>query len=223
MDNGRHWTQVFYGGAIPDSQILAASHDIVRISMVIKSDLKNKLGVVNDEILTQAVTAAFDLMNKLGATSPDEYRPRNTGSPSKIGIKVFQHALDRARELIRTTQDMSTFQEPERDKGAESELRTQVYALFDRYCTQASDIEDPFPALWAWKKIIDKDVGDLDLGGYAYYLIMWDIPQRYDFYDHDDLIAICNAHPRLHNRQKSRMRINGESWRGKYSRKPPEN
>ena len=218
MDNGRHWTQVFYGGAIPDSQMIAASNDVVKVAMVIRTDLRNKLGTLSDEVLNQAITAAFDLMNKLGATSPDEYRTRNSGNPNKLGIKVFQHALERARELIRNTQDMSTFQEPERDKEAESGIKTQIYALFDKYCQQASDIEDAFPALWAWKKIIDKHVRDFDLAGYAYYLLTWDIPQRYNFYDHDDLIAIHNAHPRLHARSKSRMQINGQPWRGKYSR-----
>lgn len=209
------WTKVFYGGPVPVSQALVIQEDVVKTAMIIKSDIRSKAGLIPDAIMETAVMSAFALMRQLGAREPEAYRK----SP-QIGTKAFQQAMTKVHEGMRQHKQEQEQAASQKDLEARSAIRVPIREklqhLFDGYRESLVAENDDYPALSAWKCLIANHLDQIDMGGYAFFLINWRFPQEYGFFDHPDTIEICNAHPKLMNRKVSQLSINQKRWRGKH-------
>lgn len=218
MSKGRKWTEAFYGGSIPESRSLIAEHDIVSLAMTIRSDLSKSFSDMTDDEANLGIESVLRMMRQLGASHPNVYKEQEA-----LAIKAFQHGLSKVREMraLSEAQAERERRDVEFHQGIaeRSPVRDAVMNKFEGYRSEIiSDGVTEDISLMAWKALVDRDLDALlDMGGYAFFLINWQIPQKENIYDHDDVIRICNEHPRLINRGKTRMKVNSKAWRGKYT------
>lgn len=212
MDKSTVWTEAFYGGSIPESQRGVASHDIVQLVMTIKGDLRRRFPDITDAESDEGTEAVLRQMRYLGASHPNVYKEQEA-----LAIKAYQHGVARVRDM-RFGAGVQSDREEGVDLARRMSVREAVMGKFEKWRTQivdGGDTEDI--SLNAWKSLVEHDLDALlDLGGYAFFLINWQIPQKEGIYDHPELMRVCNEHPRLLDREPTRLKINGMAWRGKY-------
>ena len=218
-DMATQFTQAFYGGSVPDSQVLAASHDVVRVAMMMRTDIRNKVKDATDAVLDEACLVGLNMLHRLGAHSPDEYRAKQQGEASRTGIRAFQYAVAKAQEMMVQVRQSAEDAEKSAWRAELLPIREEVFGLFDRYHQQAIANESKEPKVEAWLQLVDRDVPHMDLGGYRYYLVNMGIPMEYGIYDHPVVIAVCNENPRLMDRKVTQMQVGGSAWQGIRGRK----
>ena len=207
------YTEAFYGGRIPESKKNVASIEIVKLVAIVKNDLRLEYPHAESEILDEGVLSVLNSMRQLGASSPKIYYEK-----TELVIQAFQAGMERVKILCDTKTTQQEREQYEKDRQAQREVRLPVQARImadfekhqQRFIAEGADA----PKLEAWKCLID-NIENYDLSGIGYYIINMKIPQEIGYYHHEDIIEICNTHPRLIDRKPPRMQVNGENWNGK--------
>ena len=221
LDLAKAFVTAFYGPSVPMSQYQPLSVECVQVAQTIRGDLQSEFKNLTESEISEGVMATLNMLRQLGADTPRAYLgKRNIGHNPQQGLPIsaFQAGCGRVRELQAARKIEIQQKEALQSVEERSPVRHAVLSKFDVYYEEAKTEGHPFPALAAWQSLILMDFETLGLeSGYAYFLITWQIPQQHNFYDSDECIDTCNRHPRLHNREKTQMRVNGEKWRGKHT------
>lgn len=204
MTEAAQFAKAFYGGDIPDSQMIVASQEVMRVVVPLKNDLRNKIGKsVTEDVMRSAILSALGYMNSIGVSNSTDYLKQ-----PKLGIKVFNYALDAVREAIPRHEDTT-------NPADLSPIRERVLSAYNKWVEQANIEGVANPKLHAWKNLVDKVNSSTEAIGYAYYLLHWKIPVDEGFYGTEPYIAMCKADPSLPDRNPVRMEVNGKKWSGK--------
>lgn len=205
---GDLFMRAFYGDAVPMSQYQPLSEEIVRVSQTIKADFRAKFADVTYDEVVKGICATLQMLRQLGATSPkaylanQDYTNIRDKSPQGMAITAFAAGCSEVRELIAARRKAEQTAESKKEASrVQVPIHASVMDQFETYKRDAETNGIPFPALVAWKSLVMADFYRLSLGeGYAYFLVAWQIPQDFSFYDHEACIEVMNEHPRLHNR-----------------------
>lgn len=203
MDKVTQFAQAFYGGNIPSSQTIAASQSVMNMITALKNDLRNKLGETDEKIMNSAILSACGYMNTLSVSDPSDYL-RN----SKLGIKVFNYALEAIREAAPISKD-------DANPSDLIPVRDRILSAYKQWVDRANAEGIANPKLHAWKNLVDQVRSRVEVSGYTYYLLHWKIPVDEGFFGTEPYIAMSNADPSLPDREPIRMEINGQKWNGK--------
>lgn len=215
MNNHSEYDQIyaeaFYGGDVPSSQLSKVVKPLRELIMLLTADIKEKRPDIDAATLHQALIAALKTFQLSEARHPNVYK-----SNSPIVVEAFQTAMIKIRYIEAREEALKEKREEQAQiSNAIAErnvIASQIYDLFNEWKEWAFKQGYEYPALEAWKTII-KDP-KIALEGYVYYLVAIKLPQENDIYEHPELIKICCSDPRLPDRGESRMKVNGENWKG---------
>lgn len=198
MDKVTQFAQAFYGGNIPSSQTIAASQSVMSMITALKNDLPNKLGEIEDEIMNKAVLSSCGYMSTLSVSDPSDYL-RN----SKLGIKVFNYALESVRENTPAPKD-------DANPSDLIPIRDRILSAYKQWVDRANAEGIANPKLHAWKKLVDQVRSRVEVSGYTWYVLHHKIPFNEGFAGTEPYIVMCNADPSLPDQEPIRMEINGQ-------------
>lgn len=200
VDKFTEYATAFYG-ELPASQMQTLREPLMRLVMILISDLRAKFNGIDDDKLYRAVVAGLSRLNELGAKHPNIHRAENG-----MYVEAFQHACIRVRSI--DAQHKAIQENRQREQEAAkmeantsdgSKIAAKLYGMFSRYKEHFIAQGADEPAVEAYKHLL-KNIDGFDLGGYAYYVIVMKIPTEQEIYYNDEVVSAVNAHPRLLNR-----------------------
>lgn len=194
------FTEAFYGSKIPESKKNVASIEIIRLVSIMKNDLRLDFQNATSEELDIATKSVLIAMRQRGMSSPKIYYEKN-----ELVISAYQMGVEKLREMLRDREQKVDVAAWETERLASKPVQEIVW---ERYAACKAHIKDigvtEDIAFQSWKMLVDRHLDSLlDLGGYAFFLVAWKIPQSEGIFDHEELIDICNAEPRLQSLKRA--------------------
>lgn len=213
MDKATLYAETFYGGEIPISQAIPVKQSIMQLVMVLQNDIRDKVRNITPQSLEKAVLAGLHALHEHGAKHPNIHRTDNG-----IYLKGFQIAIAKTREIKSMVRASAEKRKEEqaaaRDMAKRDEKAGSLYDLYSRYKEHYVKTGVDKPKIAAYKALLQ--MKELDLEGYAYYVVAMKIPMEEGIYYDDEIVKVANEHPRMSDREFGgpRMEINGEKLTG---------
>lgn len=152
------------------------------------------------EVIREAILRCLRELHFLGAEVPGVY-----GSMAAMSTQAFQVASTYVAGKLREAREKQEAFAAKEEHLAD--LATREYKFQDAW-TKYQEFKDKHDGDKV-RAFCDFLKSDIDLQGYSYFLVCYRIPMDERIYDNEEVIDAFNAHPVLHDREKSRMEING--------------
>lgn len=204
-DKFTEYAEAFYGGDLPASQLHNTREPVMQLVMIFRGDISGKYKDITESEMHRAILHGLSQLHEMGAKHPNIHRSENG-----MYIEAFKSAVHRVRSI--RVQDAAFKENRQREREAaeamsksseHSKIAAALYDLFSKYKQYYAENEFENPAVEAYKYLVQNDLSDFDLGGYAYYVVMMKIPIENEIYWNDQIIDAVNAQPQLGDRVKA--------------------
>lgn len=209
------YAEAFYGGKIPSSQVIPTTEAVMSLVMCMRTDIANEVGKLSNKAMHKALLAGMKALHEHGAFHPNVHKATENGNMNSVYMKGFHAAIDRVQERAAAVETYKEQREMERETSEQMAARdktaSHLYEVYSQYKEHFFEAEVDDPKIEAYKALLQ--LPNLDLEGYAYYIVGIKIPFEQNIYYKDEVVAAWNEHPRTHKREfgKPRFEINGQS------------